>query len=237
MSYTIFLLLNVNHETGDLFPYLEKKLEHVSPGSFCFDQSPDVFFTLDYLKEEKDTSLCIDIPFGGEETVLKEVFDLLDYVEERIQYQIMDPQLGKIIKSAEAEQIIDKYRSLNLQALNSYADGHHFLRNVEQRNNRKVMVEAIKFKEENWQNHCSAGLAYARIGNADEARKQFERALELDPKNSGIMHALGVTYFNQQDYQKSKELLTRALKADPENQPARELLMDCETKLKSAKSK
>lgn len=236
MSYTIFLLLNVNHETSDLFPYLEKKLEQTSPGSFCFDQSPDIFFTVDYLKEEKDTSLCIDIPFGAEEAVLKEVFDLLSYIEERIQYQIMDPQLGKIIKSSEAEQIIDKYRTLNLQALNTYSDGHHFLRNVEDRNGRRVMVEAIKFKEETWQNHCSVGLAYARIGNADGARSQFEKALQMDPSNSGIMHALGVTCFNQQDYPKAKELLMRALKADPKNEPARELLKDCEIKLKPAES-
>jgi tetratricopeptide (TPR) repeat protein len=234
MSYTIFLLLNVNHETSDLFPYLEKKLVQTSPGSFCLDQSPDIFYTVDYLKEEKDTSLCVDIPFGSEEGVLKEVFDLLTYLEERIQFQIMDPQLGKIIKSAEADQIIDKFRTLNLQALNTYADGHHFLRNVENRNGRRMMVEATKFKEETWQNHCSVGLAYARIGNADGARKQFEKALEMDPQNSGIMHALGVTCFNQQDYSKAKELLTRALKGDPENEPARELLKECEGKLKSA---
>jgi tetratricopeptide (TPR) repeat protein len=237
MSYTIFLLLNVNHETSDLFPYLEKKLEQTSPGSFCFDQSPDIFFTLDYLKEENDTSLCIDIPYGAEEAVLKEVFDLLAYIEERIQYRIMDPQLGRILKLQEADQIIDKYRSLNLDALKNYADGHHFLRNVEVRNGRKVMVEAIKFKEETWQNHCSVGLAFARIGNAEGARKHFEKALEMDPQNSGIMHALGVTCFNQQDYQKAKELLVRAVKADPENKPARDLLKDCETKLKSVESK
>lgn len=237
MSYTIFLLLNVNHETSDLFPYLEKKLLHISPGSFCFDQSPDIFFTVDYLKEETDTSLCIDMPFGAEEAVLKEVFDLLAYIEERIQYQIMDPQLGRVIKTSEAEMIIDKYRTLNLQALETYSDGHHFLRNLEERNGRRVMVEATKFKEETWQNHCSVGLAYARIGNADGARSQFEKALEMDPKNSGIMHALGVTCFNQQDYTKAKELLTRALKADPENEAARELLKDCEIKLNSVESK
>jgi tetratricopeptide (TPR) repeat protein len=237
MSYTIFLLLNVNHETSDLFPYLEKKLAQTSPGSFCLDQSPDVFFTVDYLKEEKDTSLCVDIPFGSEETVLKEVFDLLAYLEERIQFQIMDPQLGKVLKPAEADQIIDKFRSLNLQALNNYADGHHFLRNVEERNGRRVMIEATKFKEETWQNRCSVGLAFARIGNADAARKQFEQALKLDPQNSGIMHALGVTCFNQQDYPSAKQFLSGALKADPSNDQARELLKDCELKLKSKESK
>jgi Tfp pilus assembly protein PilF len=145
--------------------------------------------------------------------------------------------LGKVLKPAEADQIIDKFRSLNLQALNNYADGHHFLRNVEERNGRRVMIEATKFKEETWQNRCSVGLAFARIGNADAARKQFEQALKLDPQNSGIMHALGVTCFNQQDYPSAKQFLSGALKADPSNDQARELLKDCELKLKSKESK
>ncbi len=99
MSYTIFLLLNVNHETSDLFPYLEKKIEQNAPGYFCLDQSPDIFLTLDYLKEENDTSLCIDIPFGAEEAVLKELFDLLAYIEERIDPLRNHPRFQQLLQN------------------------------------------------------------------------------------------------------------------------------------------
>lgn len=231
MSYTLFLLLNVNHEREDFLNYLGQRLEQTGDGFFCMDQSPDRFFTVEYLAEGQDRSLCVDIPFGGEETTLRDVLDLLTYVEERVQAQVLDPQLGKIVKSSEADQIIEHWKKLNLQALENYADGHHFLRNVEERDGRKIMIEAIRFVEETWQNHCSVALGYNRVGHAVEARKLFERAVDLDPENAGILFALGVTCFNLRDYTKCRQYLRATLALSPDNPGATELLRDCETKL------
>lgn len=235
MSYTLFLLLNVNHDRDELLNHLASRLEQTGPASFCLDQSPDVFFTVEYLEEASDRSLCIDIPFGCEETTLRSVLDLMEEVEQKVQVQVLDPQIGKTVSSSEAGQIIDRWRVLNLQALESYADGHHFLRNVELRDSRKTMVEAIRFVEETWQNHCSVALAYNRIGHAAEAKTLFERALRLDPLNPGILHALGVTCFNLRDYASCRDHLLASLKHDPDNGMARELLGDCDIKLQEQK--
>jgi tetratricopeptide (TPR) repeat protein len=233
MSYTLFLLLNVNHDKQDLIHLLSERLEQTNEDTFCLDQSPDIFFTVDYLKEDKDTSLCIDIPFGSEETALKDVFDLITQVEKRIQVKVLDPQLGKTLQPSESAQIFDKWKDLNLQALRNYADGHHFLRDVQIRDGKKIMIEAIRFQEETWQNHCSVALAFARIGMAEEARKLFERALEMDPTNPEVMYALGVTYFNLKEYTKASELLSNVLRQHPENDAARDLLRDSESQTNS----
>lgn len=231
MSYTLFLLLNVNHYRDEIIQHLLNRLERTAENTFCLDESPDLFFTVEYLHEENDTSLLVDIPFGAEESIMKSVLDFISYVEEKIQVQVFDPQLGKMLKSSQAGEIIDRWKKLNLEALHSYSDGHHFLRSIEEREGQKVMIEAIRFKEETWQNHCSVGLAFSRIGHAVDSRRHFERALELDPDNSGIMHALGVTLFNLREYKKAKEMLAASLQLDPDNPSAIELIKDCTEKL------
>ncbi len=232
MSYNLFLLLNVNHEKDRLFEFIGEKLERTGPESFCLDESPDVFFSVEYLQEGNDTSLVVDIPFGGEDTGMRQVLDFLTSLEDYMQFQLLDPQLGRIVKSGDAAQMYEKYRQSNLEALENFADGHHFLRIMEERDGKKIMVEAVRFKEENWQNYCSVAMAYGRIQNAEKARIGFEKALELDPENGAIQHALGVTYFNLKDYGKASDLLSVAVQSDPENLQARELLEECKSNLK-----
>jgi len=232
MSYTLFLLLNPNHEKEELLKYLGKRLEQTGEQSFCFDESPDSFFSVDYMKEGNDTSLAIDIPFGGEERVVRDVLDFLTYFEPYIQFQVLDPQIGKVTESSEAAQILKKWKTSNAEALANYSDGHHFLRTLAQRDGKKSMIEAIRFTEETWQNHCSVALAYNRVQDAEKALHHFRRALELEPENVDILHAIGVTQFNLQDYAQAQQTLKQYLQRNPDNEDAREILNACEAKLK-----
>ncbi|MCI0417113.1 tetratricopeptide repeat protein [bacterium] len=233
MSYTLFLLLNVNHEKEALLGYIAKRLEQTGQESFCFDESPESFFAIEYMQEGSDTSLALDIPYGAEEKVLRDVFDFMTYLESYIQFQVLDPQIGRIMESNESDQIIEKWKNANTEALKQYADGHHFLRTVAERDGKKSMIEAIKFQEETWQNHCSVALAYNRIHDAGNALKHFSRAFELDPENFDILHAIGVTYYNLQNYLEARDVLLKYLQSDPGNEDARQLVRACETKLKS----
>ena len=231
MSYNLFLLLNINHEIEPLMEHIGKRLERTAGSSFCLDHSPDAFFSVDYLREGNDTSLVVDIPFGAEEIVVREVLDFLTYLEEYMQFQMLDPQMGKTVKPAETREILEKWKAANLEALKTFGDGHHFLRTIEERNGKKIMIEAMRFQEETWQNHCSVAMAYGRIYDAENARRHFERALELDSGNGAILHALGVTYFNMKDYKRAKDALSQALQLDPENPAAADLIKDCDSKL------
>jgi tetratricopeptide (TPR) repeat protein len=231
MSYTIFLLLNVNHEKPGLLDYVGKRLERTGEQSFCFDESPDSFFSAEYLKEGVDTSLALDIPFGAEERVMRDVFDFMTYLQEYIQFQVLDPQLGRLTEPSETPLILQKWKSANQEALKEFGDGHHFLRTIVERDGKKSMVEAIRLKEESWQNHCSIALAYNRIQDAENALKHFQRAKELDPENIDILHAIGVTHFNLQHYSEARNALKQYLVSNPDNQEALEVFKACETRL------
>ena len=224
MSYNLFLLLNPNHEKEGLIQFLTEHLENSGIDRFCFDQSPDIYFSLEYMKEGNDTSLAIDIPFGAEEQVIKEVFDFMTELQTYIQFQVLDPQIGTIIESENTRQIMESWKENNREALESYRDGHHFLRSMDEREGQKMMIEAIRFKEETWQNHCSVGMAFNRVQDADQALKHFQRALDLDPDNPGIWHALGVTLFNLRRYPEAIQYFSRYLQLDPDNPTANELL-------------
>jgi tetratricopeptide (TPR) repeat protein len=234
MSYNLFLLLNTNHEKEPLLDYIGKQLEQTGPQSFCLDQSPDIFFSVEYLQEGLDTSLCIDIPFGADEDVLKEVLNFMTYLQETIQFQVLDPQIGRILEPDQTRLIIDAWKNANLQALENYGDGHHFLRNVEIRDEKKAMIEAIRYKEETWQNHCSVALAYGRVRDAANSLKYFRKAFDLDPENTAILHAIGVAHFNLQQYAEAKKVLAHYLEYDPENETALELIQACDSKLQSS---
>ena len=233
MSYTLFLLLNVNHEKEPFLSYIAKRLEQTGQASFCFDESPDSFFTVEYMQEGTDSSLAIDIPYGAEEKVLRDVLDFMTYLEGYIQFQVLDPQLGRLMEANESQQIFQKWKTANTEALQQYGDGHHFLRTVAERDGKKSMIEAIKFQEETWQNHCSVALAYNRIQDAESALKHFSRAFALDPENFDILHAIGVTHYNLQNYAEARDVLAKYLQSNPDNGDARELMRACETKLKS----
>lgn len=229
----MFLLLNVNHEKEPFLNYIGKRLEVTGPTSFCFDESPDSFFTVEYMQEGTDSSLAIDIPYGAEEKVLRDVLDFMTYLESYIQFQVLDPQLGRLMEANESQLIFQKWKSANTEALQQYGDGHHFLRTVAERDGKKSMIEAIKFQEETWQNHCSVALAYNRIQDAERALEHFSRAFELDPENFDILHAIGVTQYNLQNYSEARDVLMKYLQSNPDNEDARELVRACETKLKS----
>jgi tetratricopeptide (TPR) repeat protein len=231
MSYTLFLLLNPNHEKQELLKYIGKRLEETSEQSFCFDESPDSFFSVDYMQEGNDSSLAIDIPYGAEERVVRNVLDFLTYLEPYIQFQVLDPQIGKLTESSEAARILNKWKTSNIEALETYSDGHHFLRTIAERDGKKSMIEAIRFTEETWQNHCSVALAYNRVQDAAKALKHFRRAYELEPENVDILHAIGVTQFNLQDYAEAQQTLKQYLTFNPENEDAQEILKACVAKL------
>ncbi len=232
MSYTLFLLLNVNHEKGPLLNYISKRLERTSEASFCFDESPESFFSVDYMQEGTDASLAIDVPFGGEERVIRDIFDFMTYLESTIQFQVLDPQLGRLTDSSQSQQILEKWKAANQEALSNYGDGHHFLRTMAERDGKKSMIEAIRIQEETWQNHCSVALAYNRIQDAAGALKHFQRARELAPENAEILHAVGVAHYNLQNFSEAREVLIRYLTFDVDNETARELIADCEARLK-----
>lgn len=73
-----------------------------------------------------------------------------------------------------------------------------------------------KFPEDYRLNYIK-GLSLQRGNRETDAIPFFERAIELNPYDVGILSTLALAYDNQGDYTKSEEMYERALKIEPQN--------------------
>ena len=64
------------------------------------------------------------------------------------------------------------------------------------------------------------GIAYANAGRPDEARKTFERVLQVDPESSIPLENLGVLALQRNDFATARTLFERAVRADPRSSRA-----------------
>ncbi len=59
------------------------------------------------------------------------------------------------------------------------------------------------------------GLAYFRIGDMDNALKNYEKALAYDSKDATVYSNMGIIYFNKKNIQKAQEVYQKAVELDP----------------------
>jgi arylsulfatase A-like enzyme/Flp pilus assembly protein TadD len=64
------------------------------------------------------------------------------------------------------------------------------------------------------------GIAYARAGRADDARKTFERVLVVNPESSIPLENLGVLALEEKDFATARAFFERAVRADPRSSRA-----------------
>ncbi len=65
--------------------------------------------------------------------------------------------------------------------------------------------------------HAARALALSQRGNRDEARKEFEIALKLDPESFEAFHFYGRHCFGIGEYKRAGELLKTACELEPDN--------------------
>lgn len=73
--------------------------------------------------------------------------------------------------------------------------------------------------EESAIHYSNRGLALYHINRLDEAKKDFDRAIELDPENPTIIFNRGNVFLNcePRNFEKAHEDYNRALEVDPTN--------------------
>jgi tetratricopeptide (TPR) repeat protein len=97
--------------------------------------------------------------------------------------------------------------------------------------NEKRYSEAIEIFEnvqpghpQEWYSLYYLGSAYIMQKNYPAAAEHLELALSLNPGNTKIMHALGVTYFKLGNLKLSKAYFASVLEIDPQDAEARGLM-------------
>lgn len=91
--------------------------------------------------------------------------------------------------------------------------------------------EPPKSKAAQAQEHHNLGLKYYREKKYDEAVKEFEQAVKLDPKNATIVNNLGFTLYRFEKYESSVVWLRKAIEVDPQRAVAYANLADAYMKL------
>jgi arylsulfatase A-like enzyme/Flp pilus assembly protein TadD len=66
----------------------------------------------------------------------------------------------------------------------------------------------------------SLGIAYARAGKREDARRTFERVLQINPESSIPLENLGVLALERNDFAGARTLFERAVDADPHSSRA-----------------
>lgn len=79
--------------------------------------------------------------------------------------------------------------------------------------------------------HLQKAAEYLKANNANDAEKEFDAVLQLDPKNGEAYANLGVIAFFRRDYQKASQYLRKALSIDPTLTKTQALLGICQEKL------
>lgn len=91
--------------------------------------------------------------------------------------------------------------------------------------------EAPKSKAAQAQEHHNLGLKLYREKKYDEAVKEFEQAVKLDPKNATMSNNLGFTLYKFERYEESVVWLRKAIEIDPQRAVAYANLADAYVKL------
>lgn len=137
--------------------------------------------------------------------------------------------LGKLY-----DRVGDSYRANNffqkaVMTDTLYYGAYRFLYiNYFKNSNFKPMIDlllgALTRGNDFYDIHYYLGVAYNGAALFEDAIKQYERALELNPKSVEANIQAGIAYQNMKSYSKARDYYTRAIQIDPENQTATENL-------------
>lgn len=61
------------------------------------------------------------------------------------------------------------------------------------------------------------GIAYHHLFNTAEAKKAYQRALQLNPRYSEAINNLGTVYYSEKEFPRAEKLYKRALKLSPKS--------------------
>jgi peptidoglycan/xylan/chitin deacetylase (PgdA/CDA1 family)/uncharacterized caspase-like protein len=96
-------------------------------------------------------------------------------------------------------------------------------------------MQVPKSKKAQAQNYHNMGLKYYREKKYEDALKELEQAVKLDPKNATIINNLGFTLYKLEKYEESIVWFNKTLEIDPQRAVAYINLADAHIKLGHAK--
>jgi DNA-binding beta-propeller fold protein YncE len=98
-----------------------------------------------------------------------------------------------------------------------FGDESKTIRKIRVRFISKKHIDTIKADPKNVNALLQLGIIYAQAGEAEEALKVFEKALEHDLKNAALKNNLGNVYFLNEKYMEARQAYEEASALDPKD--------------------
>lgn len=112
-----------------------------------------------------------------------------------------------------------------------YGDAYHNLANTyrELGDKNKALEnyqKAIQFNPNLWQSYQNIAALYYEDKQYEQALQFLQKAIQTNPKSINLYNNLAIVYLASGDKEKAKEIFTQVLSADPQNQLARQGLIE-----------
>ncbi|MBI2040310.1 tetratricopeptide repeat protein [Candidatus Microgenomates bacterium] len=113
----------------------------------------------------------------------------------------------------------------------NYADAYHNLANtyVELNDQERALEnykKATEFNPNLWQSYQNIAAIYFTQKKYDLALENIQKALSVNQKNLNLWNNLGIVYLTMGDKNKAKEVFSQVLSKDPQNQLAKQALIE-----------
>ncbi|MBN1272036.1 MAG: sulfatase-like hydrolase/transferase [Candidatus Aminicenantes bacterium] len=166
------------------------------------DKNRAVRMLKEIITERKD----IDVAYSNLATIYKEerkLHEALLVLEEGLQhlpknYEIFSAYLNFLVNAGGFQKLVDTFHAFQLKEKESMPELWNYL-----------------------------GIAYANLGEFENAQKAFQRVFSIDPEYSSAFTNLGILYYSRyarsgdkSDFQKAEETLKKALMIEPEDTKA-----------------
>jgi tetratricopeptide (TPR) repeat protein len=74
--------------------------------------------------------------------------------------------------------------------------------------------EAIEVDPRFAEAHARLGILYRRLGELEQAREALSQSLELSPKNSKFLYAMGTVFFDLEEYKRAEQVFRKSWSLD-----------------------
>lgn len=226
MSYEFHIHRTKRESLLDSIESIREEIPRVvknGSSSLLIEELPDVFVAA---SENLDSSVSVYFAYGGSFSELELAFQFSILLASRLQGSTFDPQLDRAIDQSTYDSVFEKWMKTNVAVLRSYADGHHFLRQVIESDSERVMLEAQRFEQMTAQNWASVAVGFSRCGDFDNAMSCFNGARQLSPDDPEILYSMGLTCALADKRSKAVRYLKQAIKVDSTHKPSRKLFQD-----------
>jgi tetratricopeptide (TPR) repeat protein len=187
-------------------------------------RSPGTLIAVDFA-EDLVSGISVSLAYGGSPEEPEAAIEAVALIAQKTEAVVFDPQIGEHLRPDQLSLVLSNWEAGNLHALETYSDGFHFVRELADGPEGRVMLEAQRTDSQSADNYCSIASAFGRIGKYRKSLRLLKRGLSITPDHLPALHLLGIIYLNLERPGPASRAFKRYLDIQPEAHEVSELLI------------